>query len=60
MTPQQREQDLWQRAAPDLGIEFVCPFRLADGSNTFSYVGLVPNFGSKRGTAIITGEDLAK
>jgi hypothetical protein len=33
---------------------------LRDGDDTLSYVGLVPNFGSKQGTAIITEEDLDK
>jgi hypothetical protein len=42
-----------------LGIEFISPFTLRDGGDTLSYVGLVPRFGSKRGTAIILKSDLA-
>jgi hypothetical protein len=60
MTPQEREAAAWREASRNLGIEFISPFSLNNGSETLSYVGLVPCFGSKRGTAVIIEEDLEK
>jgi hypothetical protein len=60
MTPTEREIAAWRAASRDLGIEFISPFQLKDDGEALSYIGLVPGFGSKKGTAIIFENDLQK
>ena len=47
----------WQDAATDLAFKFVSPFTLEDRGETLSYLGWLPQFGSKRGMLIVTTED---
>lgn len=49
----------WQEAAADLAFKFVSPFRLEDRGETLSYLGWLPQFGSKQGMLIVTADDSA-
>ena len=46
-------QDAWKTAARELGIQFVCPFSLGNGSETVQYHGMLPGFGSPKGTVFL-------
>ena len=43
----------WQRAATELGIEFVAPFTLSNGGEAIEFPALVPEFGSAKGMLIM-------
>ena len=43
----------WTRAANDLGIEFVSPFRLLIAGESFEFDAIVPQFGSPNGMLIM-------
>jgi len=53
MNPVLKVQDAWQTAARELGIQFVCPFSLKNGSDTVQFHGMVPGFGSPHGTVFL-------
>lgn len=46
---------VWRQAAQDLGFEFITPFTLPDGGQTLTYLGLVPQFGRRKGMLVIVG-----
>jgi hypothetical protein len=46
-------QEAWRKAASELGIQFVCPFSLRNGCDTVQFHGMVPGFGSPKGTVFI-------
>jgi len=50
MNPVLKVQTAWQIAARELGIQFVCPFSLSDENETVQFHGMVPGFGSPKGT----------
>lgn len=43
-------QNAWRTAAREIGIQFTCPYSLSEGSESVQYHGLVPGFGSSKGT----------
>ena len=47
----------WQRAASELGFEFIAPFELTFSEEQFEYFGFVPKFGGKSGLVIVLGYD---
>jgi hypothetical protein len=51
-----RQTQVWREASQDLGLEFIAPFTLPDGEDTLTYLGLLREFGGKRGTLIIFDE----
>ena len=58
MTPEEYTVAQWREAAQDLGFRFVSPFTLEDQGETLSYLGWLPQFGSKHGMLIVTTDDL--
>src|SRR5262245_42871894 len=53
-----RMADAWQKAARDLGIRFVSPFRFRDaGGREHVCAGWLPDFGSPRGALILSRHD---
>ena len=57
MTAREHTTKVWQEAARELGFTFVPGFTLHDGTDTFTYLGLVEGFGSSRGMLVITEQD---
>lgn len=53
MNPVRKVQAAWQTAARELGIQFVCPFALGNGNETVQFHGMVPGFGSPKGTVFL-------
>ena len=46
-------QEAWRIAASELGIQFVCPFSLRNDRDTVQFHGMVPGFGSPKGTVFL-------
>ena len=44
--------DTWKRAAIELGLEIICPFKINTENGMVSYPILVKHFGGKKGTII--------
>ena len=60
MTAREHTIKMWQEAAQDLGFRFVPDFALQDETVPLIYLGLVPEFGGRRGMLIITEQDYAR
>lgn len=48
-----RIRKAWQEAATALGFEFIAPFAISANEGKTKYLGLVPKFGSEKGTVLI-------
>jgi|GEM_PF-1257136 hypothetical protein len=57
MTAREYAIQKWREASQDLCFQFISPFTLPDSDYTLAYVGLLPEFGSSRGTLIIDYDD---
>ena len=53
MDPIIKIQEAWQTAATELGIEFVSPFCLGEGTEAVNFHGLVVGFGCEKGTVFL-------
>jgi len=47
----------WKAAASDLGIGFISPFDLISTGSRLAYLGMVPDFGSPKGTLLASIDD---
>lgn len=54
----ERPKKTWGRAAKDLGITFVTPYSFSFNGNEYHVTGLLPDFGSGKGTLITSRKDL--
>jgi hypothetical protein len=52
-----RPQKAWEEAARDLGIAFIGPYKFSVNGDWYSVTGLLPDFGSEKGTLIMTRKD---
>ena len=57
MTAKEFTVERWQEASKDLGFKFISPFGLKNGNEMLSYVGWLPDFGSRHGMLIIDDAD---
>jgi hypothetical protein len=57
MNSREHTTKAWQKAARELGFQFIPGFTLQDGEDTLKYLGLVPKFGSSQGMLIISEKD---
>jgi hypothetical protein len=48
--PAAKVQEAWQVAALELGIEFIGPYTIGQGSEKVQFHGFVSGFGSQKGT----------
>jgi hypothetical protein len=57
MTAKEFTVESWQEASKDLGFKFISPFDLKNGNEMLSYIGWLPDFGSRHGMLIIDDAD---